>query len=94
MVFVRAHIDPPSRELHPFGLEPHPLFQALLTRQGDPSPRRDHPMPRQSLRLPQRPNYLAGSSRISRGLRNRAVGRDLAARNPPDNVAQFVQHVK
>lgn len=91
-MFALAHAHAPAAEANAFALQSKPLFQPKLLGQRDPSTRRNHALPRKTMRLLQRANHLAGRAGISGGTRNGTVSGNLAARDFQDCSANVSKH--
>ena len=86
------HPDSAPGELNTFSLKAQALFEAGFAGQSNSASRSQHTMPRQSMRLPQRPDHLARGPGETRSACNLTVGRHLAAGNFQNDCADFREH--
>lgn len=88
-VKVHPHLAAPKTDA--FNLESTPLLPAFLTREGDPSSRGDHSVPREVFTPLKRPNRQAGRARESRILCRVSVRDDPAMRHLTKELADFLE---
>lgn len=89
-----SHQHPVARESDSFLPKSHPLFQARVAAEQNPSTRSEHPLPRQTwLAYAQSPCHLPGTSRKSRSLGDSSVRGDLSFGYSPHSASNLNEHL-